>query len=347
MSHFICALFCIFSLLYQQTWVGKKVMPRKEAVIEVAGKEITPDQFVGAPYTVIESKGGWLRLAHSDVARIRVKHALQLDRAPAYYAKLLRADRTDIWALGGRGTVWLELDEFHKAIDDFSESLRVDPTNTFALVGRGDAYYELERYDDAMKNYSESIQVDPTYSFAYEGRGACLEVKGDLEGALRDYDEAFRLDPTAAEYSAHRGDIYKMMDRVKEAIAEYDRALQLDPYDADTHSSLARIRSMCPMAEFRDGEKAVEHATKACELKEWKDTWSLRALAVACAEEGNFDAALKWELEAEKHASKKDQDPEWHKWRLEVFRSRHAVREDSQGFQSAAGAEPPEEQAPQ
>ena len=52
------------------------------------------------------------------------------------------------------------------------------------------------------------------------------------------------------------------------------------------------------MKERRDGKSAVAFATKACELTEWKDPGSLETLAAACAESGEFDAAVKWQTKA-------------------------------------------------
>ena len=50
--------------------------------------------------------------------------------------------------------------------------------------------------------------------------------------------------------------------------------------------------------EACDGKQAVEDATKACELSEWQNPLYLAGLAMAYAESGDFDAALKWQQKA-------------------------------------------------
>jgi len=63
-------------------------------------------------------------------------------------------------------------------------------------------------------------------------------------------------------------------------------------------NSLAWLQATCPIAEFRDGAKAVENATKACELTDWKNFSYVDALAASYAEVGDFDSAVKWQKNA-------------------------------------------------
>jgi hypothetical protein len=83
---------------------------------------------------------------------------------------------------------------------------------------------------------------------------------------------------------------------------EYAKVLALDdqlardsPDYVEAHRDAAWVRATCPDARFRDGERAIASATRACKLTEWKDLECLAVLAAAQAEAGNFPEAVKWQ----------------------------------------------------
>jgi tetratricopeptide (TPR) repeat protein len=83
-----------------------------------------------------------------------------------------------------------------------------------------------------------------------------------------------------------------------ETIADYEAAIHTDPNYARAFSDLAYLQAACPEPEFRDAGKAVENATKACELTKWKDCRYIETLAAVYAEVDDFTSATKWQKEA-------------------------------------------------
>jgi tetratricopeptide (TPR) repeat protein len=109
------------------------------------------------------------------------------------------------------------------------------------------------------------------------------------------------------------------------AIADYNEAVRLDPNHDYAYRSRASLRTTCPDAKYRDGKKAVQSATTACELSEWKGPDALDILAAAHAEAGAFEPAVKWESRAIELVSD-DEARENYRNRLELYRQKKPYR---------------------
>lgn len=81
------------------------------------------------------------------------------------------------------------------AISEFSRALQADANYAQAYYNRGYCYYLLEQYERALPDFSTVTTLDPYDEKAFFMKASILEFKGDDRGALANYQQAQKLDP--------------------------------------------------------------------------------------------------------------------------------------------------------
>jgi len=97
-------------------------------------------------------------------------------------------------------------------------------------------------------------------------------------------------------------------DEYREAVSAYETALHGNPDFARAHDQLARLLASCPDDEVHDTTRAIDYATKACELTQWQDASYLTTLATAHAEAGDFHSAVSRQKQAISLYGRKDDE---------------------------------------
>ena len=181
------------------------------------------------------------------------------------------------------------------AIAGFSEAIRLKPDDSVAHYNRANAYSDKGDYDKAIADYNEAIRLEPDYVAAYNDRANAYGYKSDWIRAIADKSEAIRLNPHFVEAYYTRGIFYVCKGDYNKAAADFNKAVRLKLDFVEAYNHLAWLLAVCPDADVRNGEYAVQFAIKACELTEGKEGSMLSALAAAYAEAGHFDDAVKWQ----------------------------------------------------
>ena len=94
-----------------------------------------------------------------------------------------------------------------------------------------------------------------------------------------------------AGWYVYRGLSYYFLQNFAFAIRDYKAALDVDDSWPQAHANLSYIYACCPDDTWHNGELAVHHAFRACELTDWGDWGHILCLAAAYARAGDFSAA--------------------------------------------------------
>lgn len=227
-----------------------------------------------------------------------------------------------------RGYEAFKKGDYDSAILHFSAYIREHPKEAGIYIYRGLAYFDKKEYDKAIKDYSEAIRLDPKNPAFYVNRGVAHRLKKEYDKAIKDYSEAIRLNPKCAEAYNSRGAAYWYKKEYDKAIQDISETVRLKPKDARACNTFAWLLATCPKDSVRDGRKALELATKACELSEWKATAYLGTLAAAHAETKNFKEAVKWQKKALTLEYDTAEAKEKARRRLELYEAHKPYRDD-------------------
>jgi tetratricopeptide (TPR) repeat protein len=247
------------------------------------------------------------------------------------FSQAIRLDPNHANAYVERAASWSKIKEPARALSDYSEAIRIDPTNavlywrradvrramsaaskdidglnealadcdkSLALVrydprtyrARADVLAALEHFDEALLDYSKAINRDPNHADAYAGRARCWLASNEPDRAAADQRQASAYTNRYAEWIV-TGQFQLILGNLAHAIDE-------DPNDPRANAHLGLLLATWPDIERRDGARALEYATKACDLTSWEDPEALAALAEAHASLNHFDEAVKWQTRA-------------------------------------------------
>ncbi len=96
----------------------------------------------------------------------------------------------------GRAFAYIQLQDYQKALEDYSELVELRPDEPAAYYNRAVTNAATGRLKAALEDYTTAIWLgyDDSYK-AFFNRGTIYESQGDFENAVADFKEAYKLAP--------------------------------------------------------------------------------------------------------------------------------------------------------
>ena len=254
------------------------------------------------------------------------------DEALAALAQARKVEPKSVGPLVQQARVHALQMNLQAALDDLNQAHALEPDNLGVLLFRANIHQELKDNDKAMADVNRALKLRPGLPPAVRFRAMLLADAKKMDLAISELQQLLKKSPDdvpallqlAMLHTADdrprkaieiytqvlakepedwmalrgRGDALLSIAKQAEAIADYEKALKLRPEDDGILNNLAWVLATSPDAKLRNGKRAIELATKACKVTEYKAAHILSTLGAAYAETGDFKTAKKWSKKA-------------------------------------------------
>jgi tetratricopeptide (TPR) repeat protein len=167
---------------------------------------------------------------------------------------------------------------------------------TYYRIGVG--YEQRHEYAKAVEEFQRVLNEEPNHVESLYLLASCLARLDRPQEAMSYIRKAAALAPNSPAVHGLLGGLLSSTGRYREALPHLEAAYAASPRDVTIVNNLAWLLATSPEATLRDGRRAVPLAEWACQSTSYKSPPLLDSLAVAYAETGQFDLAIRTTLQA-------------------------------------------------
>jgi protein O-mannosyl-transferase len=216
-----------------------------------------------------------------------------------------------------------------KAMAYYLLSLQFDPESNIAYNDIAQLLNNEDQLEASVFYYQEAVKRKPRSASVYDNFGIVLEKLGRFDEAIKEFSDAMRIDPPYPQPHFLTGRILLQEGHDAEAVEQFRKALQLGPDDIAMLIFTVNVLAADENPLGRNGAAAHAFATHAVELTDGQQPAALDALAMSCAENGQFGEAVQFQQQAIKliQKSRQKEDLEVLVKRLKLYQSHQPWRE--------------------
>ncbi len=235
-------------------------------------------------------------LAHQRLGEI-YRTSGEYDKAIEQFDKILEIKPGEVLTKVHRAEIYLRSNRLEEALADVDSVLEKQPL-VLAHRIRAEVLANMDRLDEAIEEIERVSLAMPGNNEIKLQLALYYQIDRQNDKAIEIYTKILEQDGDNITVRRTRGDAYLTKGDHAEAIADFEKALEALPEDPSLLNNLAWVLATSPDDQLRNGKRAVELATKACEVTDYQQAHILSTLAAAFAESGDFDTAIEWSEKA-------------------------------------------------
>ena len=251
------------------------------------------------------------------------------DEALTAVDELIKRDDQSVKALQKKAQILLlEEDNDEQTVEVLDLAVKIDPYDMSTRRLRMRFFSAKSQFSEAVKEAEKILEKEPDNTDIMDQLGRLYSIDQQPKKAIEIFGGLLNRMPGSLVNQIpprsrpiflarkigvlrSRGDSYLSTGEHENAIEDYELALELgeqieelqaslaDPgfeYSPDDGvlNNLAWVLATSTGDDLRDGKRAIELATLACEVTDYEAPHILSTLASAYAETGDFDEAIKW-----------------------------------------------------
>lgn len=139
-----------------------------------------------------------------------------------------------------RGWQYELINDYGKALKDYSDAINYLKGNGTALSKRADLLAALGRYEEAFADIGTMMESFHKYDInpaeLYFKRGNIYAYKGDIKNAINDYDRTLYYDKEFSAVYEQRGILYLNLGNAEQALKDFDECVKAFPKYARAYS---------------------------------------------------------------------------------------------------------------
>jgi tetratricopeptide (TPR) repeat protein len=194
------------------------------------------------------------------------------------------------------GTALFETGDARHALDEFQTATRLSPGLSKAHYGAGIVLESAGRDGDAIAAFTKAVEADPSFIEAHMSLAEALRRNGRERESLPHYAEVITRSPAVSQAAFGYAMALVRLGRYREARDRLDAAMKTYSDQPGLAHALARLLAAAPDEAVRDGARALAIAQGLLQKQQTLEL--MQTTAMALAEVGRFDEAIRWQREA-------------------------------------------------